>query len=153
MRRVRRLHGADDGYIHGILESSANQLRQTMPIEYLVEIAILVALVAPELRAASSTAYRRVFPFDAARIGAGALLYLAIVASVALYEPKWLRIPAIIVAATIAYLAWRARPGYGVAARLPPGSLQRLPIRPWSDPEFYKAQAERYGSIFKMSQF
>ena len=124
-----------------------------MPIEYLVEIAILVALVAPELRAASSSAYRRVFPFDAARIGAGALLYLAIVASVALYEPKWLRIPAIIVAAIIAYLAWRARPGYGVAARLPPGSLQRLPIRPWSDPEFYKAQAERYGSIFKMSQF
>jgi cytochrome P450 len=26
-------------------------------------------------------------------------------------------------------------------------------VRPWSDPEFYKAQAARYGNVFKMSQF
>ena len=48
-----------------------------MSIEYLVEIGVLIALVAPELRAAGSAAYRRVFPFDAARIGALATLYVA----------------------------------------------------------------------------
>jgi cytochrome P450 len=124
-----------------------------MIIEYLVEIGILVALVAPEIRAAASSAYRRVFPFDAMRIGAGALLYLAVVVAIALYEPRWLRIPAIIAALIIAYLAWRARPSFGVKSGLPPGSLERLPVRPWSDPEFYKAQSQRYGSVFKMSQF
>ena len=124
-----------------------------MSIEYLVEIGVLVALVIPELRAAASSAYRRVFPFDAIRIGAGALLYVAVVVGVALYEPRWLRIPAIVVAILVAYLAWRSRSSYGVKRGLPPGSLQRLPVRPWSDPEFYKGEAERYGSIFKMSQF
>ena len=52
----------------------------------------------------------------------------------------------------IAYHGWRARPGFGAAKGLPPGSLARLPVRPWSDPEFYKRQATRYGSIFKMCQ-
>ena len=124
-----------------------------MSIEYLVEIGILVALVAPELRAAASAAYRRVFPFDALRIGAGAITYVGTVAAVAVYEPRWLGIPALGAAALIAFLLWRARPSFGTAKGLPPGSLQRLPVRPWSDPEFYKSQATRYGNVFKMSQF
>jgi cytochrome P450 len=124
-----------------------------MSIEYLVEIVVLAALITPELRAASSAAYRRVFPFDTLRIGAAAVLYLAVIAAVALYDPTWLRVPAVVVAVVIAVLAWRARPRFGVAKGLPPGSLQRLPVGPWSDPEFYKKQAARYGSIFKMSQF
>ena len=117
------------------------------------EVAILVALVAPELRAASSSAYRRVFPFDALRIGVGATAYVAVVLGIAFVRPGWLSLPAIIAVGVIAYLLWRARPSYGVADRLPPGSLERLPVRPWSDPEFYKAQAARYGNVFKMSQF
>lgn len=124
-----------------------------MSIEYLVEIGVLVALVVPELRAASSPAYRRVFPFDTLRIGAAAGLYLAIIAAVALYDARWLRVPAVVAAVAIVLLAWRARPRFGLAKGLPPGSLQRLPVRPWSDPEFYKRQAARYGSVFKMSQF
>src|SRR5690349_389976 len=124
-----------------------------MSIEYLVEIGILVALVAPELRAASSSAYRRVFPFDALRIGAGAVAYVSVVIAIAIFQPAWLRIAAAIALVMIAALAWRARPGYGVAKRLPPGSLQRLPVGPWSDPDFYKRQASRYGNVFKMSQF
>lgn len=122
-------------------------------LSILAQVAILLTLVAPELRAASSSAYRRVFPFDALRIGVGALGYVAIVLGIALWRPGWLLIPTIIAAGVIAYLAWRARPSYGVADRLPPGSLERLPVRPWSDPEFYKAQAARYGNVFKMSQF
>jgi cytochrome P450 len=117
------------------------------------EVAILVALVAPELRAASSSAYRRVFPFDALRIGIGSAMYVAIVLVIAFTHPGWLHLPAIIALGIVAFLLWRARPSYGVADRLPRGSLERLPVRPWSDPEFYKAQAARYGNVFKMSQF
>ncbi len=122
-------------------------------MEYLLEIGLLVALAVPNIRAATSSAYRRVFPFDAMRIGAGAIVYLVVIGAVAAYEPRWLRIPAVAAAIALAYLVWRARPGYGVNAKLPPGSLQPLPIAPWSDPEFYKRQAERYGNIFKSSQF
>ena len=117
------------------------------------QVAILLALVAPELRAAGSSAYRRVFPFDALRIGVGALGYVVIVLGIAVIRPDWLLLPTIVAIGVIAYLAWRARPSYGVADRLPPGSLERLPVRPWSDPEFYKAQSARYGNVFKMSQF
>src|SRR5687767_1630509 len=124
-----------------------------MSTEHVLEIGILVALVAPELRAAGSSAYRRVFPFDAMRIGALALVYLAVVAAIAVYEPRWLRPLAIVAAVIGAYLVWRARPQYGVASGLPPGSLQALPVRPWSDPDFYKRQAARYGDVFKISQF
>ena len=124
-----------------------------MRLEHLLEIGILIALVAPEIRAAASSAYRRVFPFDAARIGAMAIAYLTVVFAIAIYEPAWLRPLAIVAIAIIAYLLWRGRPSYGVAAKLPPGSLQRLPVKPWSDPEFYHGQAKRYGNVFKMSQF
>jgi cytochrome P450 len=122
-------------------------------MEYLLEIGVLVALAVPNLRAATSAAYRRVFPFDAMRIAAGAIVYLVVIAAVAVYEPRWLRFPAIAAALALAYLLWRARPGYGVAAGLPPGSLQPLPIGPWSDPEYYKRQAAQYGNVFKTSQF
>ena len=118
-----------------------------------MEVGVLVALATPQLRAATSTAYRRIFPFDAARLGAAALIYLGIVAAVAIYHPTWLRAPAIVALGAGGWLLWRARPGFGKGSRLPPGSLQPLPIRPWSDPEFYKRQAARYGNVFKMSQF
>ncbi|HEX6050269.1 MAG TPA: cytochrome P450 [Gemmatimonadaceae bacterium] len=122
-------------------------------MEYLLEIGVLVALAVPNLRAATSSAYRRVFPFDAMRIGAGAVVYLVVIAAVAVYEPRWLRVPAVAAAIALAYLLWRARPAYGVAAKLPPGSLQPLPVGPWDDPEYYKRQSARYGDVFKTSQF
>ena len=122
-------------------------------MEYLLEISVLVALAVPNLRAATSSAYRRVFPFDALRIGAGAIVYLVVIAAVALYDPRWLRVPAITAAIALAYLIWRARAGYGVNAKLPPGSLDPLPVGPWRDPEFYKQRAARYGDVFKTSQF
>ncbi|MEQ1909260.1 MAG: cytochrome P450, partial [Vicinamibacterales bacterium] len=87
------------------------------------------------------------------RIGAAASVYLAAVAAVAVYAAEWLRPAAILATAAVVYLLWRARPNYGVASGLPPGSLQPLPVRPWSDAEFYAKQARRYGDIFKMSQF
>lgn len=124
-----------------------------MTMEQLFEIGVLAALAFPGLRAAGSSAYRRVFPFDSVRIGTVSALYLAAVAVVASYAPGALRPLSVPAAAAVGYLLWRARPGYGTASGLPPGSLQPLPVRPWSDPEFYAKTARRYGEIFKMSQF
>lgn len=122
-------------------------------MEQLLEIGVLSALAWPGIRAASSSAYWRVFPFDTVRISAATIAYLAAVAALALYAPQWLRPLSLPAAAAISYLLWRARPSFGIASGLPPGSLQPLPVRPWSDPEFYAKQARRYGEIFKMSQF
>jgi cytochrome P450 len=122
-------------------------------MEHLLEIGVLTALALPGLRAVSSSAYWRVFPLDSIRIGAAAVVYLAAIAALASYAPQWLRPLALPAAAAIAYLLWRARPSFGAASGLPPGSLQPLPVRPWSDPEFYAKQARRYGDVFKMSQF
>ena len=124
-----------------------------MSAEHLLEIGVLAALSYPSLRAASSSAYRRVFPLDAIRLGATSVLYLGVVAAIAIYEPRWLRVPAILAAAVGGFVLWRARPGNGVSSGLPPGSLSPLPVRPWSDPDFYRRQAARYGDVFKLSQF
>jgi cytochrome P450 len=124
-----------------------------MSIEYLVEIGLLLAVVAPELRAASSASYRRVFPYDALLIGSAALLYIAVVIVIAIVLPESLRFLSIAALAFIAFHLWRSRSSYGVASGLPPGSLRRLPVQPWSDPEFYKTQHARFGDVFKSSQF
>ena len=124
-----------------------------MASEHALEVGVLVALAWPTLRAASSAAYRRVFPYDAIRLGLASGLYLAVVAALAIYEPRWLRLPAVAATAIGAILLWRSRPDYGVSSGLPPGSLAPLPVGPWSDPEFYKVQAMRHGPVFKVSQF
>lgn len=126
---------------------------QTVAMAHIVGILFLVALAWPVARLASSRAFRRVFPFDALRMGVIATIYLGVVAAVALYEPGWLRWPAILATVGVAGLLWRTRPGYGVRSGLPPGSLYPLPERPWSDPEYYARQALRYGDVFKMCQF
>lgn len=118
-----------------------------------MEAGILAALAWPAVYAASSRAFRRVFPFDALRIGFAAVAYLAAVAGTAVMAPGWLRPLSIPAAVVLAVLLWRARPGYGVASGLPPGSLLPFAVRPWSDPEFYAKQAARYGDVFKTSQF
>jgi cytochrome P450 len=69
------------------------------------------------------------------------------------FAPLALRVASVGAAVAGAYLLWRVRPQYGVRSGLPPGSLSPLPTRPWSDPEFYLRQAERYGDTFKMSRF
>ncbi len=51
-------------------------------------------------------------------------------------------------------LWWRARPSYGLSRRWPAGSLGlKLSLDAIDDRRFYLDQAERYGPIFKMSQF
>lgn len=124
-----------------------------MPLEPFVEIGILAALATPAWRAVASSDFRRIFPYEATRIAVVLGLYAAVIGALALYEPAWLRVPALLAAGVGAFLLWRARPQYGVASGLPPGSLSPLPLGPSKDPNFFARQAERYGDIFKSSQF
>src|SRR5512134_3432776 len=94
--------------------SIALRILHAVTMEQLWEIGVLAALALPGLRVASSAAYRRVFPFDSIRIGAATGIYLAAVVAVTVYAPGWLRALSIPAAAAVAYLAWRARPSYGV---------------------------------------
>ncbi len=124
-----------------------------MLAERVLSAGILVLLAVPGLRVGASSAYRRVFPFDSIRIGSVSLSYVAAVVALAVYQPAWLRLPAVFAAFIAACFLWRFRAGYGVASGLPPGSLYPLPIGPWHDAEFYGSEAARYGDVFKMSQF
>ncbi len=51
----------------------------------------------------------------------------------------------------VSYLFWRARPHYGRARGLPPGSLALLPLGQWNDQRYYEKKFSRYGPIFKAS--
>jgi cytochrome P450 len=82
------------------------------------------------------------------------VVYVALVVGIATAAPALLGPLAIVVAVGFVYASWRARPGYGRARGLPPGSLGlRASIQALTDYEFYAKQARRYGPIFKTSQY
>ena len=76
-----------------------------------------------------------VFNIQAGEIRTVGLLaaYAALLAVLALHVPLALRFLAVPAALLIAYECWRARPGYGRARRLPPGSLVPVPLFPVLD--------------------
>jgi len=56
--------------------------------------------------------------------------------------------------ATMAALAWRARPDYGASRNWPPGSLGlAASLDAIGDRHYYREQAARHGPVFKTSQF
>jgi cytochrome P450 len=122
-------------------------------MERIVEIVILVAVALPLLRAAASAAYWRVYPRETFRMTVLGACYLIAIAVMAVYAPWALRAASAGAAVVGVYLLWRVRPRYGVSSGLPPGSLWPLPVRPWSDSNFYLRQAERYGRAFKTCRF
>jgi cytochrome P450 len=137
-----------------MIETSMSlRILHEVAMEQLLEIGVLVGLAVPSLRALGSSAFRRVFPFDALRIGLLTAAYFLTVFAVAVRAPAWLRPLSVPAVAAIAYLSWRSRPAYGVATGLPPGSLRPLAVGPWNDTEFFAKQFSRYGEVFKMSQF
>ena len=120
--------------------------------ELVVESAILLAL---PLRAAATLltpGLRRklvVFPrlaAAAAVAGAG----VAIVVALAAFSVHAWRALSAFTLLVLAVEAWTARPGYGRARGLPPGSLALAPLGPWIDPEFYATSVRRHGPVFKM---
>jgi cytochrome P450 len=68
--------------------------------------------------------------------------------------PWILHVAAVLAAVGSAFLWWRARPDYGRARGWPPGSLGLgASLDAIDNKAFYAVQAERYGPVFKMSQF
>ncbi|MFL5674548.1 MAG: cytochrome P450 [Chloroflexota bacterium] len=75
--------------------------------------------------------------------------YALAVVAVAIVAPWLLRPAALVAAAAMVALWWQARPAYGRARALPPGSLSVASVGPWVDDQFYRKQADRYGPVFK----
>ena len=116
--------------------------------------ALVMATAAwPAFRAVSSRALWRASPHLAVKLLVAVSVGSAVAIAIAALAP----LPVVIAVAVVAALvtagdAWTRRPGRGVAAGLPPGSLGLLPIGPWRNQGFYAAQARRYGSVFKARQ-
>ena len=125
-------------------------------LERVAELAIFGAAIWPLLRICANRGFRQklhAFPWVALVIVSALSAYFLTVVFVWRYVPGILPIAAFLVCGAMVYAWWRARPGYGAARGLPPGSLALAPIAPWKDYLFYQKQAERYGPVFKMSHF
>ena len=125
-------------------------------MEKATEVFILVIALLPVVRVCCSRAFLlklRAFPKIGVQLFVFFAVYAAIVTAAALYSPWALRILAGIALLAIALDRWRARPSYGRARGLPPGSLAIAPIGPWVDQADYLKRAARYGPVFKMNNF
>lgn len=125
-------------------------------MEKAAEVLILAIAVLPVVRVCCSRAFLlklRTFPKIGVQLFVSFAVYAAIVSAAVLYFPWTLRILAGIALLAIALDRWRARPSYGRARGLPPGSLAIAPIGPWVDQADYRKRAARYGPVFKMNNF
>lgn len=118
-----------------------------------LEVGILALIISPVLRAALHPSLRRAFPKTAGVIGATVLLGLAVAVALAVRIPQLLHLTTGLALAGTAWAVWHARPNAGRRRRQPPGSLSMLPFGYLTDPFFLQKQMDRYGPVFKMSQF
>jgi cytochrome P450 len=124
----------------------------TIPLETLLEAGVLAGLAWPLLRLITHRAFWSAFPRVAVRAVGLLAAYAALLAVLALRFPLALRFLAVPAALLVAYESWHARPGYGRARRLPPGSLVPVPLFPFLDDRAYLQEAARHGPVFKTSQ-
>jgi cytochrome P450 len=125
-------------------------------MERIIELAVIAAAVWPLVRICTTRPFlRKLRSFPAIALGLVACLIAGtvVLAAVVVVSPALLRAMAVVAAIILLWATWRARPAYGRARGLPPGSLGILPIGPLIDHRFFLRQAERYGSVFKTSQF
>jgi cytochrome P450 len=125
-------------------------------MEKAAEVLILAIAVLAVMRVCCSRAFLlklRAFPKIGVQLFLFFAVYAAIVTTAALYSPWALRFVASMALLAIALNRWRARPSYGRARGLPPGSLAIAPIGPWVDQADYLKRAARYGPVFKMNNF
>lgn len=117
--------------------------------------AVFLALCAwPAAGLLRGAAFRRVFPRVRAMLAAILLAWCLTLVVLAWYVPVLLHPLALTGGLLAAGAAWRARPDFGRARGLPPGSLSlRASVEGLADREFYLKQAARHGAIFKTAQF
>jgi cytochrome P450 len=96
----------------------------------------------------------RAHPALAMALGAVLVVGVAAVTLAAIAWPLARHAAVVLALATMAGLAWRARPGYGTSRGWPPGSLGlSASLDAVGDRSYYRSQAARHGPVFKMSQF
>ena len=125
-------------------------------LERFIELAVLAAAVWPLVRICTTRPFLRKlrsFPTIALELVACLVAGTAVLAAVTMLYPALLRVMTVGAGIILLGAAWRARPAYGRERGLPPGSLGMLPIGPLIDDRFFLRQAERYGPVFKTSQF
>lgn len=116
-----------------------------------IELMILVMAAWPAFRFLSLGPIRTFYTGMAMMVAAMIVLYLAVIMIVALWFPSVLSVLAPIALVALLLERWRARPSYGQASGLPPGSLGLFPRGPWLSQDYYQEQAAKHGPVFKMS--
>lgn len=117
----------------------------------LAELAVSVLAVAPLLR---QLTLRPLWQHNPCKLALRLALiagYGAVLLAGALWLPLLLHVVAGAALIVVAYEWWRARPDFGRARGLPPGSLARAPTGPARDQRFFERQIETHGPVFKMS--
>lgn len=123
-------------------------------METTIEVLVIAAAAWPAARLCAVAGYRRAHPGAAARLAALAVGWTVAGGAAALASPLAARALAAVSALAAAALAWRARPAWGRARGLPPGSLTLgPPAGAYRDDLFYLAQARRHGAVFKVGGF
>ena len=123
----------------------------------LVEATIFLAAVTHAVRVSIKPPLRRdaaAFPVLAAIIAAVTLAGTGVAAWAMMRWPALRHLGAAVTVAALVLAWWRARPGYGVARGLPPGSLGiGRSLDAIDDRTFYLDQARTHGPVFKTGQF
>jgi cytochrome P450 len=107
----------------------------------------------PAYRLISIPPFRREYFCLALRVAILIAAYFVALAALGVFLPL-LVVPLAVVAAVLMVAErCRARAKFGRKNGLPPGSLTLVPRGPWVDDRFFAKQAEKHGSVFKMSQY
>ena len=115
------------------------------------EVAILALATWPALRMLSVPRTLVAYTGLASIVTGVLLVYAGVIAGLAAFAPVVLHPSAALAAACILVERWRARPTFGAARGLPPGSLTVFPRGPWVNDRFFLEQAALYGPLFKFS--
>ncbi len=124
----------------------------TSNISRVLALAVLAIAVWPMLRLLNISGFRqklRAFPLAAYGLAASLVAYTGVAITLAIHSPRVLTGVAAMAAVGIAYERWRARPSYGHARGLPPGSIGIATPDPWQRRGFYAQEAARWGPVFK----
>lgn len=123
----------------------------------LIEAAIVVLPIAPFVNLYRYPGVLRRFsllPLQFGILSFGIMAYLTLSVLLIWYVPQYSAFVMIVAAPLVLYLFyWRARPTFGSSRGLPPGSLRLAPSGPWIDDLYYRKAADKYGPIFKMTNF
>jgi cytochrome P450 len=115
---------------------------------------VVVAAAWPIARLCLSPSYRRAQPAVSLVLALLTLAWAGVGVAAALASPVTALAMAALAATVLAARWWRARPSWGRARGLPPGSLTLgPPIGAFRDASFYLEQARLHGPIFKTGGF